>query len=57
MTQKPTFSIIIPCYNVERYIDEAIRSCLQQQNMSETDFEIIAINDGSQDATLHILKQ
>ena len=39
-------SIIIPVYNAEKYIGRTIDSIL---NQSETDFEIIAVNDGSTD--------
>jgi glycosyltransferase involved in cell wall biosynthesis len=48
----PTISIIIPAYNAERTILETIAS-VQQQTFS--DFEIIVINDGSNDLTLEIL--
>lgn len=57
MIQKTLFSIIIPCYNVEQYVDEAIQSCLRQKNINDKEFEIIAINDGSKDATLQKLQQ
>ena len=57
MIQKPFFSIIIPCYNVEQYVDEAIQSCLNQENINDTDFEIIAIDDGSKDGTQQKLQQ
>ena len=40
------FSIIVPVYNVEEYLDECIQSILSQ---SCTDFEILLINDGSTD--------
>ena len=41
-------SIIIPCYNVEDFIDECIGSILEQDF---TDIEVLAIDDGSGDAT------
>ena len=40
------FSIIIPVYQVEQYLQECIESVLTQ---SFTDYEIILINDGSKD--------
>lgn len=46
-------TIIIPCYNSERYIDECIQSVLNQ-NTQKT-YEIICVNDGSTDNTLNIL--
>ena len=49
----PKISVIIPAYNVERYIKEAIQSVLQQ---SFQDLEVIAVNDGSTDDTLNILE-
>lgn len=39
-------SIIVPVYNVERYLDNCISSILEQ---SFTDFELIIVNDGSKD--------
>jgi glycosyltransferase involved in cell wall biosynthesis len=42
------FSIIIPAYNVEKYIGRAISSVL---NQGFQDFEIIIVNDGSFDKT------
>lgn len=46
-------SIIIPCFNAERWIAEAIESCLQQ---TYTSIEIIVIDDGSTDHSLEIIK-
>lgn len=40
------FSILVPVYNVERYLAECIQSALQQ---SEQDFELVLVDDGSTD--------
>ena len=45
-------SVIIPVYNCEDFIEESIRSIL---NQTFDDIEIIAIDDGSKDNTLSIL--
>lgn len=50
----PKVSIIIPVYNVEDYLDEAMQSLLTQ---SFSDYEIIAVNDGSTDGSLSILER
>ncbi len=42
------FSIIIPVYNVEQYIDKCIQSILQQVY---PDFEVILVDDGSRDGS------
>jgi len=44
-------SIIIPAYNAEKYLEEAIKSCLDQ---TVRPYEIIVINDGSTDRTEEI---
>lgn len=50
------FSIIIPAYNVEKYIERCLRSCLNQININSDDFEIIVVNDGSPDNSAEIAK-
>lgn len=51
---KPLVSVLIPCYNVEKYVEESISSIL---NQTYTNLEIIAINDCSTDNTGNILQQ
>lgn len=51
---KNKISVIIPCYNVEKYIEHTIESVLSQ---TYKNIEIIAIDDGSIDKTLQKLKK
>ena len=53
MKKQPLISIIIPVYNVEQYLDECMKSLI---NQTLKDIEIICINDGSTDNSLEILK-
>ena len=46
-------SIIMPLYNAERFLNEAIESVLAQ---AYDDFELICINDGSDDNTESIVR-
>lgn len=47
-------SIIIPCYNVQDYIEQCLGSIISQTYIN---LEIICINDGSTDKTVEILQQ
>lgn len=47
-------SIIIPVYNVEQYIENTIKSLL---NQTYCDYELIFVNDGSTDNTSAIIRQ
>lgn len=53
-TSAATISVIIPCYNVENYIEEGLRSVLAQ---SLPPLEIICVDDGSTDKTVEIIKK
>ena len=48
----PEISVVLPVYNGERYLGEALDSILGQ---TLHDFELIAVDDGSTDATAEIL--
>jgi glycosyltransferase involved in cell wall biosynthesis len=50
----PDVSVIMPAYNHERYVGEAIESVLAQ---TFGNFEFIIINDGSTDQTERVIKQ
>lgn len=50
---KPLISVVIPCYNVSKYLNKCLDSVL---NQTLKEIEVIAINDGSTDNTLDILK-
>lgn len=46
---QPLLSVIIPVYNVEKYIDECMESIVKQ--LPGADMEIICVDDGSTDAS------
>lgn len=54
MDKHVEISVIVPVYNVERYLSECLDSVLKQV---EVEFEVICVNDGSTDSSLDILKK
>ena len=49
MNNHPILSIIIPLYNCEKYIKQCLDTIFRQE-MNESDFEVIVIDDGSKDS-------
>ena len=47
-------SVILPIYNVEQYLREALDSVTGQ---TLTDLEILCVNDGSTDSSLDIIRE
>ena len=50
----PAVSVVMSCYNAARWVDEAVRSVL---NQTFGDFEFIIVDDGSTDGTLSVLRR
>lgn len=51
-SNNPKVSVVVPCYNDKDYIQEAVQSVLDQ---TFQDFEIIIVDDGSNEATKKVL--
>ena len=49
----PVISVIVPVYNVEKYLERCLDSII---NQTLKDVEIICVNDGSTDNYINILK-
>lgn len=50
----PKFSIIIPVYNVEKYLEKCLDSI---KNQTYKDYEVIIVNDGTKDNSMDIAKK
>jgi glycosyltransferase involved in cell wall biosynthesis len=49
----PQISVVVPAYNLEKYIAEAL---LSLEHQSFTDFEVLVVDDGSSDRTAEIVQ-
>lgn len=52
-SKPPRISVLMPVYNCDRYLHEAIDDILAQ---NETNFELICVDDGSTDGSLDVLR-
>lgn len=50
----PKISVVMPIYNVEAFVGDAVRSVLDQ---SFTDFELICVDDGGTDNSMDIVRE
>ena len=55
VTSNPVLSIIIPSYNVSKYLRHGVASLINQRNVDK--IEILIVNDGSKDNTAEIGKE
>ena len=51
---EPLLSVVVPCYNVEKYVEACIRSIMGQ---SYRNLEIICVDDASPDGSIEILQR
>lgn len=51
----PVVSIIIPVYNVEKYVGKCLDSIFSQRNVKEEDYEVVVVNDGSTDGSMAVV--
>lgn len=51
---KPLFSVVIPVYNVEQFIEKCLTTVI---NQTFKDFEVIIVNDGTKDNSLSICEK
>src|SRR4029077_13002944 len=53
LAHRPLVSVIVPCYNAAPFVQATIRSVLRQ---SWSHLEVLAVDDGSTDATFQIVE-
>ena len=54
---KQSISLILPVYNEEALVEDALRTCVQALERDFEDYEIIVIDDGCKDNTWNIVKE
>lgn len=56
-TSRPQVSVVVPVYNVARYLEKCVESILLAIRMSGLDVEVIFVDDGSTDGSQDILRE
>lgn len=56
MKSLPDISVIVCCYNQDKWLERCIRSINHQQHIKQYEYEILIVNDGSSDNTDDVLK-
>ena len=54
MANNTTISVIIPAYNVEKYLDDCLKSVMLYNS---SPFEVVLVNDGSNDRTAAVCEK
>lgn len=54
MQQSPLFSIIVPVYNAEKWLNDTVASVTSQSN---TNWELLLVEDGSSDSSKEIISE
>ena len=54
LTSRPRVSIVIPCYNYGRFLDDAVAAALNQPSL---DLEVIVVDDASTDDSLAVARR
>ena len=52
----PDISVIVSCFNHEKWIERCLRSLLSQEHIKHSDYEVIIIDDCSKDNSFKVIK-
>ena len=56
-TTIPEISIIVCCYNHEKWIERCLRSILHQKYIKDSEYEVVIVDDSSTDKSRDIIKK
>jgi glycosyltransferase involved in cell wall biosynthesis len=55
-TFQPSISVVLPAYNEEENVGQAVRSVLEAMETLTSDYEVIVVDDGSRDRTSEVVE-